>query len=120
MQREIEELQNPNNPVLIEGTNRRKKSLRDLAMDKDKSVREAFLNNTKTLNNSFAFGSITAEHAPRDQCGSRPDTCKYNGEISFHISDLKAPPGKTPLFCQSYTITADAATKIRKVRINFF
>jgi hypothetical protein len=115
---ELEELQNPVNP---KSTIRQKaKTTRDLAMTSDTRARDAFLNNTMKLNNSFAFGSITCERAPDEQLGSRKDTCKYNGELCFRLGDIEAPPGKNPLFCQCYTITPEAATKIREENIQGF
>jgi hypothetical protein len=116
MVEELEELQNPVNP---ESTQRQKqKTTKDLAMTTDTQAREAFLNNTMKLNNSYAFGSVYCDRAPDEQLGSRKDTCKYNGELCFRIGDIEAPPGKTPLFAQTYTITPEAALQIREV-INF-
>jgi hypothetical protein len=110
---ELEELQNPVNP---KSTIRQKqKTTRDLAMTSDTRARDAFLDNTMKLNNSFAFGSIACERAPDEQLGSRKDTCKYNGELCFRLGDIEAPPGKNPLFSQCYTITPEAAMKIREV-----
>jgi hypothetical protein len=61
MRAEFEELQNP------------PKEFRELLKE------EHFLKNTMPLNTNFAFASTSSEHAPDDQCGGRPDTCKYNG-----------------------------------------
>jgi hypothetical protein len=113
MVNELEELQNPVNPT---STNRRKeKTTRDLAMTTDTQTREAFLNNTMKLNNNYAFGSIKCDRAPDEQLGSRKDTCKYNGELCCQLGDIEAPPGRTPLFAQTYTITPEAAMNIREV-----
>jgi hypothetical protein len=110
---ELEELQHPKNPM---STNLHKeKTTKDLAMSTDTTVREAFLNNTMKLNNNYAFGSIHCDRAPDEQLGSRKDTCKYNGELCFRCADIIAPPGKTPLFAQCYTISPEDAMKIREV-----
>jgi hypothetical protein len=115
---ELEELQNPINPP---STNRQKeKTTRDLAMTSDKQSREAFLNNTMKLNNNYAFGSIKCDRAPDEQLGSRKDTCKYNGELCCQLGDIEAPPGRPPLFAQTYTITPEAAMDIREVTVCFF
>jgi hypothetical protein len=114
---ELEELQHPINPT---STNRQKeKTTRDLAMSSDKQTREAFLNNTMKLNNNFAFGSIKCDRAPDEQLGSRKDTCKYNGELCCQLGDIEAPPGRPPLFAQTYTITPEAAMNIREVIDSF-
>jgi hypothetical protein len=114
---ELEELQNPVNP---KSTCRKKeKTTRDLAMTSDTRARDAFLDNTMKLNNNYAFGSIKCERAPDEQLGSRKDTCKYNGELCCQLGDIEAPPGRPPLFAQTYTITPEAAMNIREVTDSF-
>lgn len=71
MQREYEELQNPPPQYIT-----------NLVGAKDKKKRDAFLNNTIPLNNTFAFASVHSEKAPLAQTGGRADTIKLNG-ISF-------------------------------------
>lgn len=73
MQKEFKELQNP--PV------KPVDYIKELIESKDDKLREAFLNNTMPLNNTFGFASISSEKAPEDQLGGRKDTCKYNGSI---------------------------------------
>ena len=68
MRQQYDELQNPPSEFL------------KLACGKNQKDREAFLSNTKTLNNAFAFASTHSEKAPLDQVGGRGDCCKYNGE----------------------------------------
>ncbi|KAL3115858.1 hypothetical protein niasHT_007158 [Heterodera trifolii] len=104
---ELDELQLPPNDF-IEG----------LVGAKDERLREAFLNNTMTFNNTFAFASTHGEKAPAEQMGGRMDTCKYNGEFSFQFSDLIAPGGRRPTFAQVYTLTPEAAIGIREENLD--
>lgn len=77
MQSEYEELQNP--PAEF---------LDDLVQARDEKLREQFLSNTMTLNNTFAFASVHSEKAPGEELGGRADTCKYNGMIVFDIKSV--------------------------------
>ena len=67
MRNEFHELQNPPAEYL------------SMYMDTDKRKRNELFNNTKALNNIFAFASIHGEKAPPQLLGGRMDTCKYNG-----------------------------------------
>jgi hypothetical protein len=68
MKDEYDELQKPP-PEYLHG----------LIFAKDKALHEQFLDNTMTLNNTFAFASVHGEKAPEEELGGRNDTCKYNG-----------------------------------------
>lgn len=68
MKAEFAELQNPPREFLT-----------DLLEAKDEKKRDEFLQNTTTLNNTFAFASVHSETAPPEELGGRMDTCKING-----------------------------------------
>uniref|UniRef100_A0A915NVA1 Uncharacterized protein n=1 Tax=Meloidogyne floridensis TaxID=298350 RepID=A0A915NVA1_9BILA len=106
MREEFEELQTP--PKILG---------KELAGAKDEQIREEFLNNTMTLNNTYAFASVGAEKAPAEQMGGRMDTCKYNGEFSFLFSDLIAPQGRRPTSAQVYTLMPEAAVELREQNV---
>ena len=68
MQQELAELQDPPEQLkkrLVENT--------------DRDVRNQFLDNSMTFNNTFAFASVSSNHASREECHGREDWCKYNG-----------------------------------------
>lgn len=66
----LEELQNP------------PEELNNLVRAKEKKS-EAFLNNTKPLNNTYSFASVHSKRAPVEQLGGRNDTIKVNGKNAY-------------------------------------
>lgn len=77
MKSEFEELQNP--PAEF---------LNKLVETTDEKRQESFLKNTMTLNNQFAFASVSSEQAPASEKGGREDWCKVNGSIFLFLFQL--------------------------------
>ena len=61
-----------------------------ISVEKDKNSKDQhFLNNTMTLNSTYAFASIKGDKQDESVGG----VCKYNGDYSFLFRDLFASNG---------------------------
>ena len=66
-------------------------------------------------NTNIAMGSVHTESEPLPPGHHHTGIpiCKINDMTSFHLSDLRAPAGKVPLFAQIFTIPATEALEAR-------
>jgi hypothetical protein len=85
-------------------------------LDEYSRLAKEFLKNPMGYNTNLAMGSTHTESEPLPEGHHHTGVpvCKINDMTSFHLSDLRPPPGRTCLFGQIYTLPPEEAIEARK------